>query len=59
MRSVNRAMILLGAPLGGALADALGSATTLGIIALGFLLVTVGGVVSPVRQASYADALDP
>jgi MFS family permease len=58
MRSVNRAMILLGAPLGGLLADALGWATTLGFIALGFLLVTVGGVVSPVRQASYADALD-
>jgi len=45
MRSVNRAMILLGAPLGGVLADALGAAATLGIIAAGFFLVTVGGVV--------------
>jgi MFS family permease len=57
MRSVNRAMIVLGAPLGGVLADRLGSGTTLVVIAIGFGLVTVVMFVSPVRYAGYGDAL--
>lgn len=56
MRSVNRAMIVVGAPLGGVVADAAGTATTLAIIATGFGLVTLAMSVSPVREARYADA---
>jgi predicted MFS family arabinose efflux permease len=59
MRSVNRAMIVLGAPLGGVLADRIGIATTLSLVAVGFGLVTLAMLASPVRQARYADQLRP
>jgi MFS family permease len=56
MRSVNRAMIVGAAPIGGFLADAVGTTTTLAVIAVGFGLVTVAMLASPVREARYADA---
>jgi MFS family permease len=57
MRSVNRAMIVVAAPLGGVLADRLGTSPTLAVIAIGFGLVTLAMLVSPVRHAGYGDAL--
>ena len=41
-RSINRAMIVVGAPVGGVLGDAFGFRLVLGIAALGFLLSAVG-----------------
>jgi MFS family permease len=51
IRSVNRAMIVLGAPLGGLVADAVGYRVALGAAAGGFLLVAVGMAASRVRTA--------
>jgi MFS family permease len=56
MRSINRAMIIVGAPLGGVLADRVGTPTTLVVVAIGFGVVTLAGWLSPARQARYADA---
>jgi predicted MFS family arabinose efflux permease len=41
-RSVNRAMIVVGAPVGGVLGDAFGFRLVLGVAVLGFLLSAVG-----------------
>lgn len=63
MRSINRAMIVIGAPLGGLLGDAIGFRITLGIAAAGFALVALALALSPFRTARlddrYARASDP
>jgi MFS family permease len=55
-RSVNRAMIVFGAPLGGLLADAIGLRATLLLSAAGFVLVAGGLALSPYRTARLGDA---
>lgn len=55
MRSINRAMIVIGAPLGGVLADAIGFRAMLWITVVGFLLVAIGLVLSPFRDARLGD----
>jgi MFS family permease len=51
IRSINRAMIVLGAPIGGLFADAVGYRVALGVAAGGFLLVAVGMAASRFRTA--------
>jgi predicted MFS family arabinose efflux permease len=51
MRSINRAMIVFAAPLGGLVADRIGYRTTIGIAAAGFALVAVGMTLTPFRDA--------
>jgi MFS family permease len=55
MRSINRAMIVIGAPLGGLLGDAIGFRTMLWIAAGGFLLVAAVLTGSPYRNARVDD----
>ncbi|WP_223690192.1 MFS transporter [Leifsonia poae] len=55
MRSFNRAAIIVGAPLGGVLADTIGSRPTLWIAIGGFILVFVALLLSPFRTASHLD----
>jgi len=55
MRSVNRGMIVVGAPVGGLLADAIGYRPTLWIATVGFGLVTVALAGSPFRHARHGD----
>jgi MFS family permease len=50
-RSINRAMIVIGAPLGGLLADSVGYRLTLYATAIGFGLVSAFLAVSPYRHA--------
>ncbi|HTZ42716.1 MAG TPA: MFS transporter [Jatrophihabitans sp.] len=50
-RSINRAMIVIGAPLGGVLADTVGYRPVLCAAAAGFALVAVALAVSPYRHA--------
>ena len=57
MRSINRAMIVFGAPLGGFLADALGYRVILWIVIAGFALVTMLLAASPLRRARHGEAL--
>ncbi|MGH3712089.1 MAG: MFS transporter [Micromonosporaceae bacterium] len=59
MRSLNRAAIVVGAPLGGLLADTAGVRTALWVGIAGFAVVAVALAVSPFRHASYAEALEP
>jgi MFS family permease len=54
-RSINRAMIVIGAPLGGVLADALGYRPMLYTAAVGFGLVSVSLAISPYRHARLDD----
>lgn len=54
-RSINRAMIVVGAPLGGVLADALGYRPTLWIALTGFVLVAAFLFLSPFRHARHGD----
>lgn len=56
IRSINRAMIVVGAPLGGLLADAISARPVLLISAAGFLAGTVYLALSPFRNASLDDA---
>ena len=56
MRSINRAMIVLGAPLGGLLADAIGFRVVLWIAVAGFLTVATGLAATPYRHARIEDA---
>jgi MFS family permease len=51
MRSVNRAMIVIGAPVGGVLGDAIGYRTALWIAAAGVVVVAVALTASPFRRA--------
>lgn len=55
MRSVNRAMIVVGAPVGGLLADAIGYRPTLWIAITGFAVVVVVLAASPFRHARHGD----
>ena len=54
-RSINRAMIVVGAPLGGVLADAVGYRPMLYAAAAGFGLVSASLAVSPYRHARLGD----
>ena len=54
-RSINRAMIVLGAPLGGGLADAVGYRPMLYAVAAGFAVVSVVLALTPYRQARFDD----
>lgn len=56
MRSFNRAMIVIGAPVGGLLGDAVGYRTMLWVAACGFLLVAVTLGLSRFRNARLDDA---
>lgn len=58
MRSTNRAMVVIGAPLGGAIADALGFHAALWVAALGMLAVAVWYALSPMNRADMARAAD-
>jgi MFS family permease len=55
IRSANRAMIVLGAPLGGVLAVAIGYRPTLWIAIGGFLVVAAFLSASPFRSARHGD----
>jgi len=55
MRSVNRAMIVIGAPLGGLLADRIGYRPVLWIVAAGFTAVAAGLARSRYRTAHLGD----
>ncbi len=55
IRSFNRAMIVVGAPLGGILADAIGYRPTFWIAISGFVVVAVLLVLSPFRRARHPD----
>ena len=56
-RSINRAMIVIGAPLGGLLADAVGYRPMLYAAAVGFGLVAASLAVSPYRHARFDDTV--
>ncbi|MGH3856586.1 MAG: MFS transporter [Pseudonocardiaceae bacterium] len=56
MRSINRAMIVLGAPVGGILGDALGYRAMLWTAAAGFLIVSTTLATSPFRTARIDEA---
>jgi predicted MFS family arabinose efflux permease len=55
MRSINRAMIVIGAPVGGLLGDAIGFRPMLWVAAGGFLIVAAGIAISPFRSARLDD----
>ncbi|WP_217428483.1 MFS transporter [Microlunatus speluncae] len=60
LRSLNRAMVVIGAPLGGILGDALGFRPILWAVAVGFLIVAVAMLFTPARTAriSHGDPAD-
>ncbi len=55
MRSINRAAIVVGAPLGGLLADAIGYRPALWLAVAGFAVVAAGLAASPFRRARHGD----
>lgn len=55
IRSINRAMIVVGAPLGGVLAVALGYRPALWIVAGAFLVIAAGLSLSPFRGTRHVD----
>ena len=55
MRSINRAMIVIGAPVGGALGDAFGFRLMLWIAVGGFVAVAVALGISNFRHARLDD----
>jgi MFS family permease len=55
IRSFNRAMIVLGAPIGGILADSIGYRPTFWIAIGGFVVVAVLLLLSPFRRARHPD----
>lgn len=59
MRSLNRAVIVVGAPLGGLIADRFGYRPALWIAAAGFLLGAGLLALSPFRRARHYDAPKP
>lgn len=59
MRSLNRAVIVVGAPLGGVVADRLGYRPALWIAAAGFLAGALLLAASPFRRARHAEAHTP
>ena len=58
-RSVNRAMIVVGAPLGGLLADTVGFRPVMGVAVAGFAVVAAGLAASPFRHARHGDHQEP
>jgi MFS family permease len=56
MRSINRAMVVVGAPLGGLLADALGFRIVLWFSVAGFLMVAAALSATPYRSARLDEA---
>lgn len=58
IRSLNRAAIVVGAPLGGYLAVTAGYQTALWVGIAGFVVVAVALALSPFRHATLADALE-
>ncbi|MFH0071288.1 MFS transporter, partial [Peribacillus sp. NPDC056705] len=56
MRSINRSMIVIGAPLGGLIADVFGFRTALGVVIIGLAVVGIWFVFSPMRSAQMDDA---
>lgn len=54
-RSINRAMVVVGAPLGGILADSIGFRTTLWLALAGFALFTAWLAASPFRHARHGE----
>jgi MFS family permease len=59
MRSLNRAVIVVGAPIGGLIADRIGYRPALWIAAAGFLLGALALAASPFRQARHDDGAAP
>jgi predicted MFS family arabinose efflux permease len=59
MRSINRAMIVVGTPLGGLLADQIGFRITLWITVVGFLIVAGGLAATPFRNARLDETALP
>ncbi|MBC7591360.1 MAG: MFS transporter [Salinibacterium sp.] len=57
IRSINRAMIVVGAPLGGLLADGIGYRPTFWIAIWGFVVVAVGLALTPYRGARHEVAV--
>ncbi len=57
MRSINRSMIVVGAPLGGLLGDVIGFRSMLWIAAGGFLCIAIALSRSPYRNARIGDGL--
>ncbi len=57
MRSINRAMIVIGAPLGGLLADAIGFRVVLWIAVVGFAMIASGLAATPYRHARIEEGL--
>ena len=58
IRSANRAMIVIGAPLGGFLAVAIGYQPTLWVAIAGFVVVTIFLAISPFRDARHSDGTE-
>jgi predicted MFS family arabinose efflux permease len=58
-RSINRGMIVVGAPLGGLLADTIGYRPTFWLGIAGFTLVTGYLAVSPFRDARHGEVSEP
>ncbi len=56
IRSVNRAMIVVGAPIGGILAETIGYREALWIGVAGFLVVALALALSPFRRARHGDS---
>ncbi len=56
MRSLNRGALVIGSPLGGLLADAIGYRAGLWIAAAGFAVVTIALTASDFRRARFSDA---
>jgi MFS family permease len=56
-RSINRAMIVVGAPVGGVLGDTIGYRPMLWVVAGGFLVVAITLGLSPFRNARVDDTL--
>lgn len=54
-RSISRAMIVVGAPAGGMLADTIGFRPAMGLAAFGFALAALGLALSRFRHASLGD----
>lgn len=55
IRSMNRAMIVVGAPLGGLLADRVGNRPVLAAVAVGFAVVALAVLATPYRSARLDD----
>lgn len=56
IRSINRAMVVVAAPLGGLAADWIGYRTTIGLAALGFALVAAWMTLTPFRDVRIEPA---